>query len=153
MILAIYRLILSVFAIGDEISTTVSVILRKKSSGKELNTRQQERINKMRELVRVQRDDHHRGITNSTVHGQISRWKIRRDFKWHQWLDILVFSIAVMDGIITVPSLYYFELWRFFLLQVTTFFFFIWIFVNDSHVEDELFFKLIWISELERPKT
>lgn len=151
IVVAIFRFILSFFAIDDDTSSIVSVILRKRTSGKELNRFQQKKLNDMRELVRVQRDTHHRGITNCTYHGQITNWNIRWDFQWASCLDIFAFNISMIYGIITVPYLYRNEHWRFFLLQVTSFFFFLWILVNDSHVENDLFFKLIWISESERP--
>lgn len=159
MIMSIVRFVLSVFGFDDEISTTVSVILRRRTSGKQLSRRQQRKLDKMRNHVNLQRDIHHRGITNCTYDGQLSpwtlrsatAWKIRCGFKLGSWFDIVVFNVAVLDGILTVPTLHNEkEFGRFFLLQVASFCFFLCILINDSHVEKELFFKLLWISEIEQ---
>lgn len=135
LLLVLRQIFKSFFNEETHISNIVNCIMNRTISSKPHHTK---RLEDMR--IKVRRGD-------SSSYGNLSVWSVRGNIGLVNWFGVCLFMISVIDGAaysVVLPQKY---VPRFFVLESCSYILFILLILNDTHVENELLFQLLRISE------
>lgn len=135
LLLVFRQMLNSFFNEESHISNIVNCIMNRTISSKPHHIK---RLEDMRNMVR-------RG--DSSSYGRLSAWSVRGNIGPLNWFGVFLFMVSVIEGAVysvVLPQKY---VPRFFVLETSSYILFFLLILNDTHVENELLFQLLRISE------